>query len=125
MRDTTCGMWDAGCAIGDAGRVRHSSSRITYLGSRISHHGAFAFDPDFAAFPDFLLPDPDGLCERVDGKPAGLEDGGTVRAGHGDQDARFPDLEPAHPVSDGDATLPTADRLLRDRAHLPLRHRPV
>src|SRR5207244_8415783 len=86
---------------------------------------ALAFDPDLAAFPDFLFPDRDGDLERIDRVATSLERRRAVGRGNGHHDAGFADLEPAEAVPKRDAALPAACDLRRELAELSLRHRPI
>src|SRR6266571_2278768 len=84
--------------------------------------GALA-DPLLAALVDLLLPQRDGLLERVDRLAEGCQSVGSVRGRNGDRDARLPDLDPPEAVADGDSAevVPLAEPG-GDLAHDVLRH---
>src|SRR3954451_5080730 len=80
-------------------------------------------DPLLAARVDLLLPQRDGVLERVDRLLARRERVGAVRARYGDHDARLADLDAAGAVVDRDL-LDVVLRLQRvgELLHHPLGH---
>jgi hypothetical protein len=54
------------------------------------------------SFEEFLLPDGHGLLEGVDEPAAGVEGGGAVRGGDGNDDGGFADVEAAEAMDDGE-----------------------
>src|SRR5205085_11219833 len=66
-------------------------------------HGFGVFDPDFAVFKVFFLPDGDDLLQAVNTVAAGFKGDAAVRRRDDDDDARFADLDAAQAVNDTDA----------------------
>jgi hypothetical protein len=82
-----------------------------------------SLDPVRAAGRELLLPDRDGLLQRVDRETAGLERLGAVRRGGRDHHRGLADREPAHAVRERELHLRPARRDgVADLAHLLLRH---
>src|SRR5438128_6781210 len=78
-----------------------------------------AFDPDFAVFKVFFLPDGHDLLQAVNRVLARFKGDAAVRRRDDDDDARFADLDAAQPVNDADAV----DRPLLAHFSDNLRHR--
>ena len=86
----------------------------------------FAVGPGHSTSKVLLLPDGNSALERVDGKTAGIEGRSTMRGGHYDQHAGFPDLQPAQTVNNRNLPyLVVGQHLLRKRIHLAERGHPV
>ena len=85
-----------------------------------------AFDPDFAVFEEFLLPDGNDFLEFVDGVMAGVERGTAMGGSDDDGDAGFADIQMAETVDDGNAAdLPGLANEYADLFELLQSHRLV